>query len=148
MPQIGANALVSVLIYNVIAFVVLLIVFGLLYRILLKVTDVLEKILDATVILGFVSRILGAIVGAITTYIILFFVLFILSAFNIKALNDSKVNNYILQKTPLIAPLAKDTFEGIKEVYKSNDLEEQVKILFEKNIINEKNMNKILKKGE
>lgn len=148
LPQIGNNASVSVLLYHVISFVFLLIVFSIIYRVILKVTDVIEKIFDATIVLGFVSRILGAVVGFIETYIILFFVLFILSVFNISMLSNSKVNNFILDKTPVITPVIKDTWEGAKEIYNSSNFEESIRILFEKNIINEDNMNKILKKGE
>lgn len=148
LPQIGNNASVSVLLYHVISFVLLLIVFSIIYRVILKVTDVIEKIFDATIVLGFVSRILGAVVGFIETYIILFFVLFILSVFNIPILSNSKVNNFILDKTPVITPVIKDTWEGAKEIYSSSNFEESIRILFEKNIINEDNMNKILKKGE
>lgn len=146
LPQIGNNAAVSVLVYHILSFILLLIVFSLLYRVLLKVTDIVEKVFDATIILGFVSRVIGAVIGAITTYVVLFFILFILSIFNIKYLNNSKVSNFMLEKTPALAPLVKNTFEGIKEVYESNSTEEQIKILFEKNIINEDNMNKILEK--
>ena len=142
LPQIGNNAAVSVLVYHILSFILLLIVFSLLYRVLLKVTDIVEKVFDATIILGFVSR----VIGAVTTYVVLFFILFILSIFNIKYLNNSKVSNFMLEKTPALAPLVKNTFEGIKEVYESNNAEEQIKILFEKNIINEDNMNKILEK--
>lgn len=148
LPQLGKNASVSVLLYHVISFIVLLIVFSLLYRVILKLTDIIEKILDATIVLGFVSRVLGAVVGFIETYIILFFVLLLLSVFDIPLLNNSKVNNFIVDKTPVITPLVKDTWESAKEIYESNNYEESIKLLFEKNIINEKNMNKLLKKGE
>ena len=117
LPQLGGNAALSVVVYHILSFIILLIVFSLIYQLILKVTDVIERLLDATVILGFVSRIVGGLVGAITTYIVLFFILFIISVFNIKFINESKVNNFMLEKTPIVAPVVKDTWEGIKEVY-------------------------------
>lgn len=148
LPEIGANPAVSILIYHVTSFLVLLIVLTLILKLVLKLTKIIEKILDATIILGFVSRILGGLVGAIKTYIILFFVLFILSIFNISLLNNSKVNNFILEKTPGFTPLVRNTWNSIKSVYESKNVEESIKVLFENNIINEENMNKLLKEGE
>lgn len=148
LPQIGGNSAISVLIYYIISFIILLIVFSSIYHIVLKVTNVVEKVMDATIILGFVSRIVGAIFGAIKTYIILFIVLFLLSTFNFGFLKESKVNNFILDKTPIFGPVVKDAWEAIKHVYEANDVEESLQVLFEKNIINEKNLNKILNKKE
>ena len=43
--------------------------------------------------------------------------------------------NFILDKTPVITPVIKDTWEGAKEIYSSSNFEESIRILFEKNII-------------
>ncbi len=144
LPQIGGNSAVSVLIYYVLSFIILLIIFGLIYGVILKITNVVEKVLDATVILGFVSRIIGGVFGLIKMYIFVFIVLFILSIFNITMVKESKVNNFILNKTPLLAPLVSDAWEGIKDVYESSNVEEALQNLFEKNIINEDNLNKLI----
>ena len=67
-----------------------------------------------------------------------------ISTFNFKVFNESKVNNYILEKTPIIAPMIKDLWESIKEVYENANVEENIKSLFEKDIISEENMDKLI----
>lgn len=144
LPQLGTNSAVSVIIYFVLSFIILLIIFSIIYGLILKVTNVIEKVLDATVILGFVSKVLGGIFGLIKMYLFMFIVLFILSIFNISLMHESKVNNFILNETPLLAPMIKDAWEGIKDVYESNNVEEALTNLFEKNIINEENFEKLM----
>ena len=147
-PQLGGNAAISVLIYHILAFIILLIVFSIIYRVILKLTNVVEKVMDATIILGFVSRVIGGVFGFIKMYIFMFIVLFIISIFNFSFMNKSKVNNFILNKTPMLAPIVENTWNAIKDVYESNNIEEAIKSLFENNIITEENMNKILNGGE
>lgn len=148
LPQLGGNSAISVLIYHILSFIILLIIFSILYRIVLKLSNVVEKVMDATIILGFVSKIIGGVFGFIKMYIFLFIVLFILSIFNFSFMTNSKVNRFILDKTPLLAPIVKDSWNAIKDVYEANDVDEAIRSLFENNIITEENMNKLLKKGE
>lgn len=148
LPQVGGNSAISAIIYYVLSFIILLIIFSVLLGIVLKVTNVIEKLMNATIVLGFVSKILGGIFGAIKTYIIMFIVLFILSTFNFTFLRESKVNKFVLDKTPLLGPAVKDVWDSIKIVYDSNDVEGTLRHLFEKNIINEENFNRLIKKGE
>ncbi len=145
LPQLGGNSAISVLIYHIISFIVLLIIFSLIYRVILKLTNVVEKVMDATIILGFISKIIGGVFGFIKMYIFLFIVLFILSIFNFSFLSNSKVNRFILDKTPLLAPVVEDTWHAIKDVYEAGNVEEAIVKLFENNIITEENMNKLLK---
>lgn len=144
LPSLGANPAFSALTYHVVAFIVLLLLFYLIYNLILRVTNIIEKVFDATVVLGFVSRILGAAFGFIKTYIFLFFALFILSIFNISYLNNSKINNYILEKTPMMAPLVKNAWESVKEVTSTDNTIDNIKMLFENKIITEENMNKLI----
>ncbi len=148
LPQIGGNSAISVIIYYILSFIILMIVFSILLGIVLKITNVIEKLMNVTIVLGFVSKILGGIFGAIKTYIIMFIVLFVLSTFNFDFLRESKVNKFVLDKTPLLGPVVKDVWDSIKIVYDSNDVEGTLRHLFEKNIINEENLNRLLKKGE
>ncbi len=148
LPQVGGNSAISAIIYYVLSFIILLIIFSVLLGIVLKVTNVIEKLMNATIVLGFVSKILGGIFGAIKTYIIMFIVLFILSTFNFTFLRESRVNKFVLDKTPLLGPAVKDVWDSIKIVYDSNDVEGTLRHLFEKNIINEENFNRLIKKGE
>ena len=144
LPVVGNNPAISAIIYHIIAFVILLILFSLIYRVLLHVSSFIEKIFDATIVLGVVSRVVGAALAFLRTYIILFFALFMISTFNFKVFNESKVNNYIFEKTPIIAPMIKDLWESIKEVYENANVEENIKSLFEKDIISEENMDKLI----
>ena len=148
LPQIGGNSAISVIIYYILSFIILMIVFSILLGIVLKITNVIEKLMNVTIVLGFVSKILGGIFGAIKTYIIMFIVLFVLSTFNFDFLRESKVNKFVLDKTPLLGPVVKDVWDSIKIVYDINDVEGTLRHLFEKNIINEENLNRLLKKGE
>lgn len=147
-PQLGGNSAVSVLIYHIISFIILLIIFSLIYKVILKLTNVVEKVMDATIILGFVSKMLGGVFGVIKTYIILFIVLFIISIFNFSFMKTSKINRFVLDKTPLLAPVVEKTWESVKGVYEASNIEEALIVLFENNIITEENMNNLLKKGE
>ncbi len=146
LPQLGGNGAISVLIYYILSFIILLIVFSIIYNAVLKITNVIEKVMDATIVLGLVSRILGGLFGFVKTYLFMFIVLFIMSIFNLSFLNNSKVNNYMLEKTPLLAPLIEDAWTAVKDVYEANNPEEAIKTLFEKNIINEKNFNNLMER--
>lgn len=148
LPQLGGNSAISVLIYHILAFIILFIIFSIIYRVILKLSNVVEKVMDATVILGFVSRVIGGVFGFIKMYVFLFIVLFILSIFNFSFMNSSKVNKFVLNKTPLLAPVVSDTWNAIKDVYEASNVDEAIRKLFENNIITEENMNKLLKKGE
>lgn len=148
LPQLGGNSAISVLIYHILAFIILLIIFSIIYSIVIKLSNVVEKIMKATIVLGFVSKILGGVFGFIKMYVFMFIVLFIISIFNFSFMNSSKVNKFILDKTPLLAPIVKDSWNAIKDVYESSNVEEAIKKLFENNIITEENMNKLLNKGE
>lgn len=144
LPVIGGNAAISVLIYTIISFILLLIVFGLIYEVLLKVTNVIEKVFDATIVLGFISRVIGAVFGLIKTYIFLFAVVFILSIFNISYLNQSKLYNAILEKTPLVGNVAKSTWNLIKDVYNNKDISQSLNDMVNNKILTEENKNKLL----
>lgn len=148
LPQLGGNAAISVLIYHILAFIILFVIFSIIYGVILKITNVIEKVMDATIVLGFVSKIIGGIFGFIKMYIFLFIVLFIVSIFNFSFMNSSKINKYILEKTPLLAPVVEKTWNSIKGVYESENVEDAIRVLFENNIINEENMNKLLKGGK
>lgn len=148
LPQIGGNSAISVIIYYILSFIILLVVFSIILEVVLKVTNIIEKLMNATIVLGAVSKVLGGIFGAVKTYLIMFIVLFILSTFNFSFLANSKVNKFVLDKTPLLGPVVKDVWESIRIVYDSNDVEGTLRHLFEKNIINEENLNRLLNKEE
>jgi uncharacterized membrane protein required for colicin V production len=82
---------------------------------LLGVTGLIEKVLKATVILSVPSKILGFIVGLIEAYIWAYIILFILTLpmINLKEIYNSKVANYVMEKTPYLSKYTSKT----KEIY-------------------------------
>ena len=85
--------------------------------ILKKVTTIFEKILNFTIILGIPSKILGAIIGLVESFVWVFIILYILNLpfFHIKDLEESKYKNQILEKTPILSELIKDSVNVVNE---------------------------------
>lgn len=115
--------MINVIVYELIAFFIIFAVLSLILRIVLTVTGLVEKLLKMTIILAIPSKILGAIVGAIEYYIYAYIILFIITlpVFNIKIINESKYKDTILEKTPIISPLANKTLDTYNEVYQAID---------------------------
>jgi uncharacterized membrane protein required for colicin V production len=113
----------NILLYEVIAFLIVLSVLMILLRILSFITGLIEKILKATIILGIPSKILGAIVGLIQAYIIVFIVIFFLKQpiFDINAINNSKLSDTIINKTPILKGVFSDTISAFDEIYGLKD---------------------------
>ena len=70
-----------------------------------------------TILLGIPSKILGAVLGILENFIIAFIVLYILTLpiFNIKGLEDSKIKNTILKKTPILSTQIDKSIKVIDE---------------------------------
>ncbi len=121
---------INILLYELIAFLLVLGILMIIFRMLLLATTIFEKILNTTFILGLPSKILGMLVGGIHYFIISFILLFAISLPIFKAsdiLQDSKLKEPILTKTPLLSGLVSktvniiDEFEEMLEDYKSED---------------------------
>lgn len=115
--------MINVIMYELIAFFIVFILLSIILRIILTITGLVEKLLKMTIILAIPSKILGAIVGAIEYYIYAFILLFLLTlpVFNIKIINESKFKDNILNKTPIISSMAKETLSAYTEVYNAID---------------------------
>lgn len=113
----------NILLYEAIAFLIVLSVLMILLKILSFITGLIEKILKATIILGIPSKIFGAIVGLIQAYIIIFLVLFLLKQpiFDINAINNSKLTDTIINKTPILRGTFNDTAKAFDEIYGLKD---------------------------
>ena len=100
----GIDAL-NILLYEVIAFLVIFIALLFVLKVVLMLTGLVEKILKATVILSIPSKLLGIVVGVIEMYVYLFLILVIVSLpiFDSSFLKDSKMNNFILNNTPVLS---------------------------------------------
>lgn len=152
-------SVLNILLYEVIAFLIVFSILYLVLRVLLKISGIIESILKATIILGFFSRIGGAIVGFIESYIIVFIILFIINQpfVNIKGVEESKLTNTILNKTPILSPAVKDTKKVIDEIYNLKDTyknngkefnQKAIELFIKYDIVSEENINYLREKGK
>ncbi len=119
----------NILLYEVIAFLVVFTILMIIYSVIVKITGLIERILDLTIVLGAFSSFLGAIVGLIEYIVIAFIAIYVLSlpTFNVISLKDTKVGSTIIEKTPLLSGMVKDSmqvideFTNLKEKYKNTE---------------------------
>ena len=107
----------NILIYEVIAFFLVLAILMIILKILLFISGIFERFLNMTILLGIPSKIFGAVLGILENFIIAFIVLYILTLpiFNIKGLEDSKIKNTILKKTPILSTQIDKSIKVIDE---------------------------------
>ena len=152
-------AVVNILLYEVLAFLIIISILYLILRIILKVTGLIETLLKATIILGFFSKILGGIVGFIEGYILVFIILFITSQpfLNVTGIKESRVANFMLDHTPVMSNAVSDyrtalkEIEDLKSVYKTDSKEfnnKAIELFLKYNIISEENLNYLVEKGK
>lgn len=121
-------SILNILVYEIIAFLLLVFLFSIILKVVLLITGLFEKILSFTVILGIPSKILGMIVGALEFFVYGFIFLFVFSLpwFDVPEIKESKFRDDILNNTPILTDLSKETikvfeeFEELKEKYKGN----------------------------
>ncbi len=118
-------AILNILVYELISFLILFILFSIVFGLLVKASSKIEEFFRDTVILAIPSKILGLILGAIEYYFITFIVLFVLSQpiifsedfHQIKPVSNSKIANIMLTKTPVLSYYTKNTMKSIEELY-------------------------------
>lgn len=118
-------AILNILVYELISFLILFILFSIVFGLLVKASSKIEEFFRDTVILAIPSKILGMILGAIEYYFITFIVLFVLSQpiifsedfHQIKPVSNSKLANIMLTKTPVVSYYTKNTMKSIEELY-------------------------------
>ena len=125
----GIDAL-NILLYEVIAFLVIFIALLFVLKVVLMLTGLVEKILKATVILSIPSKLLGIVVGVIEMYVYLFLILVIVSLpiFDSSFLKDSKMNNFILNNTPVLSGVSEEIIDIYGDVYNIIDNRKNKKI--------------------
>lgn len=145
---------INIIIYQVIAFLIVFIILYSILKLIIKVSGLIELLLKFTVILSIPSKILGAIFGFFEFYIFAFIILFTISTFNIQSsiIEGSKLNDKILNNTPVLTNSLGNSYNAMKELtnLKNNDEnsnEKAIEIIKNYNIIDEKNINKLLEKG-
>ncbi len=155
----GIDAL-NILLYEVIAFLVIFITLLFVLKVVLMLTGLVEKILKATVILSIPSKLLGIVVGVIEMYVYLFLILLIVSLpiFDSSFLKDSKMNNFILNNTPVLSGVSEEIIDIYGDVYniidnrknKTNEQlnEEILKVLIDKKVVTKESAKKLVDKNK
>ena len=151
----------NILVYEVIAFFIVFSVLTIIFKILLGVNKIFEKILNATIILGIPSKILGAILGVVQYYIYIFIVLYVLNLpiFNLSIINNSKLSNSILDKTPILNKICDETLEVFNEIIELKEEystttnvgefnQKTLKIMIDKEVITKENAQILIDKGK
>ncbi len=119
----GLTAL-TILIYNVIAFIVIFILLYCLLSIVMTLTNFIDTLLKFTIIWVIPSKIGGAILGFLEAWVFLFLVVFVAGSFNLSAeyIHESKAANVLIERTPLIGKYLSGVTNGAKNIY--NDIKE------------------------
>lgn len=118
----GATSL-NIILYEIISFFIVLSLLTIIFKVLVFATTIFEKILKITVVLGIPSKILGFVVGILEGIVWSFIILYIINLpfFKTDILNDSKIASSILNKTPILTTMTKDTIKASEEVSKLID---------------------------
>lgn len=150
----------NILLYEVIAFLVIFIALLFVLKVVLMLTGLVEKTLKATVILSIPSKLLGIVVGVIEMYVYLFLILVIVSLpiFDSSFLKDSKMNNFILNNTPVLSGVSEEIIDIYGDVYniidnrknKTNEQlnEEILKVLIDKKVVTKESAKKLVDKNK
>ena len=150
----------NILLYEVIAFLVIFIALLFVLKVVLMLTGLVEKILKATVILSIPSKLLGIVVGVIEMYVYLFLILVIVSLpiFDSSFLKDSKMNNFILNNTPVLSDVSEEIIDIYGDVYniidnrknKTNEQlnEEILKVLIDKKVVTKESAKKLVDRNK
>ena len=155
----GIDAL-NILLYEVIAFLVIFIALLFVLKVVLTLTGLVEKILKATVILSIPSKLLGIVVGVIEMYVYLFLILVIVSLpiFDSSFLKNSKMNNFILNNTPVLSGVSEEIIDIYGDVYniidnrkgKTNEQlnEEILTVLIDKKVVTKESAKKLVDRNK
>lgn len=149
----------NIALYELLAFIIVLAILGIVLKILMIATSIFERILTLTIILGIPSKILGAIIGALEWFILVFIGLYILNmpVVNVKEIDNSTLAPKILNNTPILSGVIKDTnnvineFASIKDKYTdksvdTNEFNKETLDLFLKyNVVSIESVDKLIK---
>ena len=127
----GETALINIIIYELIAFLIIAIVLLVIVKLVTHFTGLVSKILTLSKSMGFISKLLGMIFGFIETYVIIFMVLFFMYNFtNIyKTIEANTLATRMLDSTPLLTNMVESERSSFEEIanlsknYKENSEE-------------------------
>ena len=149
----------NIALYELLAFVIVLAVLGIVLKILMIATSIFERILTLTIILGIPSKILGAIIGALEWFILVFIGLYVLNmpVVNVKEIDNSTLAPKILNNTPILSGVIKDTndvineFASIKDRYTDKNVDtnefnkETLDLFLKYNVVSVDSVDKLIK---
>lgn len=149
----------NIALYELLAFIIVLAIFGIVLKILMIATSIFERILTLTIILGIPSKILGAIIGALEWFILVFIGLYVLNmpVVNVKEINNSTLAPKILNNTPILSGVIKDTnavineFASIKDKYTDKNVDtnefnkETLDLFLKYNVVSVDSIDKLIK---
>ena len=149
----------NIALYELLAFIIVLAILGIVLKILMIATSIFERILTLTIILGIPSKILGAIIGALEWFILVFIGLYVLNmpVVNVKEINNSTLAPKILNNTPILSGVIKDTndvineFASIKDRYTDKNVDtnefnkETLDLFLKYNVVSVDSIDKLIK---
>ena len=147
----------NILLYEIVSFLIILSILLIIIRVLLFASSVLEKLFKLTIVLSIPSKILGLIVGLIEGITWSFIILYIINIPILNINNNSLFKDKILNNTPILTNMTKETTTSINEIEKlkddyenkkisNNDFElESLDIMLKHKIINIKSLKRLVK---
>lgn len=155
----GETALINIIIYELIAFLLIATILLIILKLIVKVTGLIDKILSVTTTLGFISKILGFAFGFIETYVLSFIVLFILyhctGLYN--EIDNSVVASRMLNSTPVLSKFVEGESKSLQEISDLKDIykvgtdeynEHLFETLIKYNVIDTKTAKKLVEKDK
>ena len=147
----------NILIYEGIAFLLVFSLLSAALRIIIRMTGIVDKIVKYTIILAIPSKILGAIFGVLQLFIFTFVVLFVSNNINItkELIDDSRLANPILQRTPILSNIVGPVFNSVEEIYSLREKHpnagmdyniETLNVLLNNNVISTKSARRLVER--
>jgi len=114
---------ITILVYNILSFVVIFVLLYCILNIILAVTGFIDTLLKFTVIWIIPSKIGGAIIGFIESWIFVYLVLFVLAQFSLTfgVIKDSNVSDFILNHTPVVGTYLGKATDAAERIYAEID---------------------------
>ena len=150
----------NIVLYEALAFLIIYIILLSILHIIIKVTGIFEKILKFTIVLGIPSKLLGALFGLFESYVFIFLILFVGGRLSFLAplIDESKLADIIMTKSPVISNITNDYYESFEEIYSLKDKyensnkdeynKEALDILLKYNLITPESANNLVEQGK
>ena len=109
----------NILIYQLAGFLIILAVLMGVYTIIMTLTGWIQKLVNMTILLKLPSSIGGGIIGLIEGYLVTFLILLIamIPMQTMTLLKESKLADFILNKTPIVSESTSDLTKSASEIY-------------------------------